>query len=1457
MAKRIVDEEMKFDIIINGDSAKKELFDLEKSTRKLTEENKALALQKKELEKANKQETEEYKELSKTIRENNKEIKENRARMSELHTQIGITGLTLSQLTTKATQLRLALRNMVPGSEDFNRYSAELRQINTRIAELNGRARETRSSLGIMADGFNRYAALGASIIATFTGVIISLQQMITYNGKLSDAQGDVMKTTKMTKEEVDELTKSFGLFVSRSQRMDLLGIAEQGGKVGIAKDEILSFVQVMDKASVALGDSFTGGPEEVAEKLGKIKFLFEETKGMGVEEAYMAIGSAINDLGADGVASERNIAEFTTRIGSLTDVLKPTVMETLALGAAFEESGIEAEVSSRAYNIFMKQASTEVSKFAKVMNLTPKAIENMINTNPLEFMLKFSEGLKGMEATDVAKTLDYLGLNADGANKAIGAMGNNTARFRELLLLSNDSFKQGTSLIDEYNIKNNTLGATLDKIKKKVVGWFSSDGLVAFLAASAEWFGKVVGATDDADGSGQKWRNTLGFIAKALAVVIAALITSTGWMKLTALWTSRNTEATLLYNLGLKARAVIEAISIAGTQAWAAAQMLLRGNIAGATQALRVMTAAMLTTPWGLILGLVAAVSTAYILFSDNAEKASASQKMLSDLHLESKKNIQEEVNELEMLRKVAQNELLDRAKREEALKRMNDIIPDYLGLLTLENIKTQEGIDILKKHTAELYANSRAKAAKDKFDELSKQRIDVEGKTSKDYESWMDNTMNAVFGETDAVKDRSAVRKQAIEILRNSGKIYKNEYGNDVVPKAELDKLVDDMMGSLGLKNKEKELESIAAQMKLLEKEIQGNIAKGLTPIDPTKDKAPGFTIPGGKEDKAADKAQKEHEKRMDDLLKQMEELRDLKRKGIDEDLSLMKEGFEKDVALQNESHNRKLEDLKRQLISEKDIKAADNKINNPDLSKQDVQFWTKQKEIWLEKNKHLNTLIRLEESIHYNKLGVIVENEHRRQLKKLDEKFKLDKAKRETDFYNQMSDITSFEQAKELLKGKLEKKQFDKITTLEKAKKALKKIHDKEELEQELIFIENSIGKMNQAVANVPFMGLDLNLLSPEQREKIENDIAYAKLAAAKIKAAINGESAPGDEASLEERDDSQKKNFEGFNGGTDVLGFTPQQWQETWDNLDTTYGKMMAGAMLVKGLQNAWGAYDTYVSAAENNRVRQFDQGAEKKKASLKRQLDNGFISQVNYNQRVEQIDKEVEKKKAEIEYKQAKRKKMMSIVDTIINTSVAIMQAYSQLGPIGGTVAAVVIGTLGALQLKTIAEQPLPARGYEEGLYPEYVKREQDGKVFKSRYGGKTRSGMVNRPTHFLTGENGPEMIIDSNAYRNLSPETRDNLERELRRIKGFEGGYYNNNLKQPRYEVPAEPTAIPVANSNVSQEYLMSVISRNSDVMERLLKEGVVAYYNKDPRDLQKQMDDMERIRNSKTKAIQ
>lgn len=69
--------------------------------------------------------------------------------------------------------------------------------------------------------------------------------------------------------------------------------------------------------------------------------------------------------------------------------------------------------------------------------------------------------------------------------------------------------------------------------------------------------------------------------------------------------------------------------------------------------------------------------------------------------------------------------------------------------------------------------------------------------------------------------------------------------------------------------------------------------------------------------------------------------------------------------------------------------------------------------------------------------------------------------------------------------------------------------------------------------------------------------------------------------------------------------------------------------------------------------------------------------------------------ELEKKKAALQEKQAKWNKANSIIQTTIATSLAIMKAYSETGPILGNIFAANIAAMGAAQIAVIAAQPIP------------------------------------------------------------------------------------------------------------------------------------------------------------------
>lgn len=1393
MARTISDEQIKLSIIINGDPAQKQLYDLEKATRDLTRENKDLNIQQKLLEKQGKKNSEEYRTLTASIKANSATVENNKAKMKELQNQIGITGLTMHQLTEKAKLLRMSLANAVPGSEAHKRYTAELGQVNTRLDELKGKSTAAKMSIGSLADSFNRYQGMAISVIAGLTGMVLSIQKIIDINGKLSDSQADVRKTTGMTAKEVDELTKSFGLFKTRTSRIDLLGIAEQGGRLGIPKEEIQDFVVEMNKAGVALGDSFTGGVEEVAAKLGKIKFLFQETKDIGVAEAYNAIGSAINDLGANGVASEANIAEFTTRIGSLTDVLKPTIQETLALGTAFEESGIEAEISARAYNIFMKQAATESAKFGKVMGISKQAVEDMMNKNPLEFMLKFAEGMRGMDATKTAQTLDYLGINADGANKVIGAMGNNMGRFRELIDLSNNSFALGTSLIKEYDIKNNNLAATLAKINKTVAGWFSSETFIKWLSGAVDWLAKFIGATDDTDGSVSAFKNTLVFTAKVIAVVTAALITNTAWQKLVTLWTTRSTASNSLYIIGLKARAFAEGVGTIATQAYAIVTMLLTGNVKGAAQAFRILTATMMTTPWGFLLGAVAAIGVAYMAFSKNTKETVSAQSMLRATMKETAAEVNKQTVSMKTLIAVAQDETASKEARLAAIKKLQAISPEYLKSLSLENIQTATGKKLIDEYVKSLEKKAMLQVLQKRQQAIMEQMDEKKNMSLEDEVAWYDkawasikNFGNATLANTDLVVT-AAVRRTAA-----------------------LDKL-------------QKQLNFTNAEMEDFLKKNPSLINE----VDPNAGGGYDFTPPDKDVNKNKSKSEIDKEK-LDAQLKYNELTLKNTRQLEDDKIAIMKDGYEKEMAIETLRYKRRIEDLEKQKVHTEEMAKLDVDIAKAKGSDDSghYNFLLGLKKTWGERNialdAQINEIIEGEQAIHNLKVGVIQEKGATVSIQKSKEAYDQAKILRETKFNEELAALG----------------------TNERAKEKLRKSFALSELAQEEKYLKELLNKFNEIVGKGQFQKMDMTLLTPEQ-------VSYFTAEAAKVGLTLSQLIAKKNELT-----GAQQTNAESLGiskGTTDIFGFTPDNWLQFYNNMKASKFGIDEMIFAVSALTDMWGKYNQIVTANENAQLQKFTQATEAKKIRLKKQLDSGVINQSRYEKSVAKLDLELDRKKADLSYKQAKRERQIAIASAISGTAMAVVGALGNKPwtPFNFVLASLV-GAMGLLQLGTIISQPLPAKGHEQGLYQDYVKREQDGKIYKSSYQGKTRSGLVSKTSHFMVAENGPEMVIDNQAWTQMDPAIKEALVRDLRGIKGFEKGLYQDSVKRgdaSNYTATTTPQ-----NDTQIMQMVLSVVAENTEVMKELRDKGVIGKFYKNDlksaQNIQEGIDDFNKLRN-------
>lgn len=288
---------------------------------------------------------------------------------------------------------------------------------------------------------------------------------------EFEDKMADVAKTTGLEGGPLKQFGEDI-LKMSRTTRSsidDLAAIAEIGGQLGIAKKDLLAFTKASDQFNIALGKDFSGGVEEAVSSVGKIKLLFEGTRGLNISDAITKAGSAINELGAIGAGTSANITDFTLRLGALPDAVKPSIQSTLALGTFLEELGIDSRIGSGGLTNFFLVAGQNIGGFAQQMKITQAEAKKLLAEDPTEFAKNFATTFKGVAPEVLAQKLLKLKIGSQETIKVIGALGSGTERLTELQKVSSKAFADGTSLQAEANKKNEVMAAKMAMLKNNV----------------------------------------------------------------------------------------------------------------------------------------------------------------------------------------------------------------------------------------------------------------------------------------------------------------------------------------------------------------------------------------------------------------------------------------------------------------------------------------------------------------------------------------------------------------------------------------------------------------------------------------------------------------------------------------------------------------------------------------------------------------------------------------------------------------------------------------------------------------------------------------------------------------------------------------------------------------------------------------------------------------------------
>ena len=563
-------DRVQLEIIVQQDSARQKMIELEKDMKNASST----------LNKLKKQ----FGENSAEYKAQEQVVKKLKAEYDKLFEEIGIGKLSLKELGNRQRELNAILRNLDPSLPQWKQYNQQLKEVNARIRELRNEAKETQFSIAKLADGFNRYAAIGASVIASLTGVALTARKCVDEYAQMEEAQSQVIKYTGLTKEETEALNESFKQMDTRTPREELNRLAGEAGKLGISsRDQVLEFVEAADMINVALGEDLG---EDAVKNIGKLSQMFGDGSRT-LKEDMLAIGSAVNQVAQSSSASEPYLVEFTARMGGVAKQANLAVTDVMGFASALDQNMLRSEMASTALQGLILKIYQEPAKYAKLAGMDVQEFVNLVNTDVNEALLQFLGTLGKMggmaQMSPILKEMKLSGAEAAGV---ISALAGNIDQVRREQENANQAFIDGTSIIKENKVQNSTVQAELDKAKErfKDIRIELGEQLLPVM--------KYMVTTGSLTVKGLKEVVSIMVDYKSeILTAGAAVVTYTLYLKAATLWTNRHTVATKT-----------------------------------ATVATTLFNKALKMSPWGLALAGVASLISYFAIFKDKTDEATAS---------------------------------------------------------------------------------------------------------------------------------------------------------------------------------------------------------------------------------------------------------------------------------------------------------------------------------------------------------------------------------------------------------------------------------------------------------------------------------------------------------------------------------------------------------------------------------------------------------------------------------------------------------------------------------------------------------------------------------------------------------------------------------------------------------------------------------------------------------------
>ena len=672
---------------LKADGVQKEIHNITEANQELKESNKSLRKEMRDLEKAGKAGTTEYKNLSESIKKNNQVLRENDEKLKLLESRLDKTNMSAAQLEKQAKRLKNELRNTVKSlePEKYRALQKELNEVEKAMRKTDGASKGLISSWKglekvtevIRGTLWSLGLIIAGKIADTFKSAIDIIIDFEAENSKLAAVLG----TTKAEIKDLTDQAKELGATTSYTAS-EVTKLQIELAKLGFAKDQITAMTPEVLKFAKAV-DTDLGSAAALTGAALRIFGLEAEDTGRIV--STMAIGTTKSAL------SFTYLQSALSTVGPVANAFGFTIEETTALLGALANSGFDASSAATATRNIMLNMADSSGKLAKALGAPVKNLDDLVS------------GLQKLEkdGVNLAEALELTDKRSVAAFQTFLKGGQTLTDLRDGVTDCTEAFD---GMVDEMsdNVRGslNILQSTLEGV---VLRFYESKGAIRAMIDGVTWLINGIGKLID-------FINKYSLYTYTLAAAVTAYTLA---VKINIIEIYRKIKASL-------AAAVAD-------RAHAASLMAATTGCSKLTAALRILWATMTKHPYALIAAAIVAVIVALSQLKKATSDQAKAEKELQDIRTGATKKIDEEKDHINTLIAAAKNETLSMKERQDAVKELNRIIPDYNAQLDETTGKYKASKQALDKYLKSLAKKYELEGAKERLKELGKEAADA----------------------------------------------------------------------------------------------------------------------------------------------------------------------------------------------------------------------------------------------------------------------------------------------------------------------------------------------------------------------------------------------------------------------------------------------------------------------------------------------------------------------------------------------------------------------------------------------------------------------------------------------------------------------------------------------------------------------------------------------------------